>query len=444
MKIYLSPEPRKASACKLRQHELGLIGQVKREMIRNYEQKLGGALLDRVDSCMYIGCCFDLTEDFSSEDIVEVDISAAYQTAAKNLGLLSEKTYNRFFEIETDKASIRRKEKNASRFEDYSYFSNGQVLRYSKKCRLISSGSLATKKTIHEYKGYDLVEERFEFDRERANLFYASGYEVSKTMYETAKSIDGVYFWWVDAIFCKASVFEQVKEHIESKGFQVKSKKLVCIEYESRYKRAHIVKEDTGEVQPYFFSNGVSIDHHSNLLEAENLAMELINFYAEFQQLESTDKAMAEKVRSKLEEGEDYRLEKLLFSEICKSLNIQSPKDMGLRYIQRLCRERGIAYKDFIRVKSITLDLIRSVDLDHIFGEEEIADLATIEIIEQVFDSNEDYKSDISITEVQHEKLGKAEKYTETLTYLDTVEVNPSIIALKHQKIGKNTKIVKK
>jgi hypothetical protein len=439
MKVYLSDNPRRANACALKNHELGLIGQVKREMKKNYYSNDKGWLLDRVDSKMYVGVVFDLGEELSSDDIVEIDVNTAFQKAAYNLGLLSKKTFDRFFEVEDKPSQVMRKKGLLAKYGDSSYFSGGQCLKYSKKCRLISSGSLASKKHITEYKGFDIVREYTEYNREEANLFFASGYEVGKMMFDIAREVEGVYFWWVDAIFCKKSSASKVMEMMKGKGYDCKVKKKLAIEFDRSTNRVEVVDE-SGESKPYFFSYAVTLQKHIEILETEEEAKAMLDKYKEFIELKEQDQA---KVRARFLKKVGKDIEQAIMDDICKSFDIVSPNDMNTKWLAHQLKIRGLSVQDFIRVKSITMNVFRESSLDHIFGVKEFADLVTLEVVTKSFDVKKEYTTGLLEEEyVNHKQLGRSlvKRYKHEMLNLSFID--NSLIALDGVKIGPKTKIV--
>jgi hypothetical protein len=406
-KFYISDNPARDMACKLLHHELGMIKNVKDYAISKYMENRY-QYRDRVDEKLYVGCCFDQFEDFSSDDVWEIDITSAYPSTALRLGLLSEHNYNKLFETETNTAHISRKMQIKKIYGDTSYFSDGNILKYSKKCRLISLGSLATKKEIDNYENGELKNTELVYDREIANLFYVCAYECGKTMLEISNEVDGVYFWWVDAIFCKEKSKDEVINRLIDKGYRVKAKKLCKINYHSRLHQAVVSKKDKTDMHPYFFSMNVDIEHIKNIIDSEKDAEAMLEWYKQYIDFpELAQQKILDKTKSIY--GKNATVEQVIFTDLCNILHIDTPEDLNLKYLMKILNDRGLTYSDFIQIRSITTNVTRSMDMDRIFGYAEErygADVIALNVCLRAFNPYEEYKSDIEQKEEQNKHVG--------------------------------------
>jgi hypothetical protein len=424
-KFYLSDNPKKDMATKLLNHELGIIKNVKEEVIGNY-MKNRYQYKDCININAYIGSKFDLFENFETEDIFEIDITAAYPSTAVKLGLLSQKTFDKFFLEETSTTHIARKMDIRKQYKDNSYFTGDTCLKYSKKCRLVSLGTLATKKEIDVFVGGVLIETVFDYDREIANLFYVCSYEVSKIMMQITEQVDGVYFYWVDAIFCKASAVEQVSLKLIDEGYKIKVKKLVRAEYNRLQKRLTISKNSLTDTHPYFFNLSNDIERMMSILDTEKDVFDMLDWYKDF--LEFPELAR-EKIRIKAQTmyGPDCSIEKIIFTDLCDIIGIDSPQDLNLRYLTKVLNDRGLSYSDFIQIRSITAAVVSSMHLEEVFGHREdrnAADLISINVVIRSFKKTDVYKDDIEIKVGEYKNIGLSKIKTFTSSRLNTLDAS--------------------
>lgn len=424
-KFYLSDNPRKDMATKLLNHELGIIKNVKEEVIGNY-MKNRYQYKDCININAYIGSKFDLFENFETEDIYEIDITAAYPSTAVKLGLLSQKTFDKFFIEETSTAHVARKMEIRKQYKDNSYFTGDTCLKYSKKCRLVSLGTLATKKEIDVFVGGVLIETVLDYDREIANLFYVCSYEVSKVMIKLTEQVEGVYFYWVDAIFCKASSVEQVSLKLINEGYKIKVKKLVHAKYDRLQKRLTISKNSLTDVHPYFFNISNDIERMIAILDTEKDVSEMLDWYKDFLQFPELAR---EKIISKAKSmyGLECSVEKIIFTDLCDIIGIESPQDLNLRYLTKVLNDRGLSYSDFIQIRSITAAVVSSMHLEDVFGHREdknAVDLISINVVIRTFKRTDVYKDDIDIRVGQYQNLGLSKIKTFTSSRLNTLDAS--------------------
>lgn len=421
-KFYLSDNPKKDMATKLLNHELGIIKNVKDEVIGNY-MKNRYQYKDCININAYIGSKFDLFENFETEDIYEIDITAAYPSTAVKLGLLSQNTFDKFFLEETSTSHVARKMEIRKQYKDNSYFSGDTCLKYSKKCRLVSLGTLATKKEIDVYAGGLLIETVFDYDREIANLFYVCSYEVSKVMIKIAEEVEGVYFYWVDAIFCKASAVEQVSLKLIDDGYKIKVKKLVKADYNRSNKKLTICKNSLEDIHPYFFNFSNDIERMVEILDTEKDVEEMLSWYKDY--LEFPELARDKiRIKAKAMYGPDCSIEKIIFTDLCDIIGIDSPQDLNLRYLTKILNDRGLSYSDFIQIRSITTSVVSSMQLEEVFGHREDraqADLIAINVVIRSFGIKDVYKDNIEIMEGNYPSIGLSKIKVFTSSRLDIV-----------------------
>ena len=126
------------------------------------------------------------------QDAEELDLSAAYLTAALEIGAIGKGTYER-------------------------------VMKFHKTTRLKLVGSLGTRRSIHRYEAGRLVESHSE-EEPTAPVWKAIQAEVDWVMREAAGAAGkGFLYYWVDAIFCYRDVAERVRERVEGLGYRMKS-----------------------------------------------------------------------------------------------------------------------------------------------------------------------------------------------------------------------------
>lgn len=424
-KFYLSDNPKKDMATKLLNHELGIIRNVKEEVVSNY-MKNRYQFKDCVNMNMYIGSKFDLFENFETDDIYEIDITAAYPSTAVKLGLLSQKTFDRFFQEETSTTHVARKMDIRKQYKDNSYFSGDVCLKYSKKCRLISLGTLATKKEIDVYVAGVMVETVFEYDREIANLFYVCSFEVSKLMLQITQQVEGVYFYWVDAIFCKSSSVEEVSLRLINEGYKIKVKKLVKADYDRHTKKLSISKNSLTDVHPYFFNLGCDIERMEAILSTEKDVEEMLNWYKDF--IDYPELARERIVnKAKTMYGPECTVEKIIFTDLCDIIGIDSPQDLNLRYLTKVLNDRGLSHSDFIQIRNITTSVVSSMHLEDVFGHREdrnAADLISINVVIRSFSKTDNYVDNIEIKEGNFDKLGLSKIKVFTQSRLNTLDAS--------------------
>lgn len=130
----------------------------------------------------------------------EIDVSSAYFTIAYNTGLISEETFEMAYTV-------------------------------SKKCRLASVGSLATtKKHVSVDQDGNVIDSETRKSEYRSAFFYLAKYLDDFMLSVFEKYRNDIFFYYVDAFFCKSSVADDIKKEIQEKGFKYSYDKYDLIE----------------------------------------------------------------------------------------------------------------------------------------------------------------------------------------------------------------------
>lgn len=132
------------------------------------------------------------------ENVWEIDLNAAYWSAALQLRYINDKFYDRAF--------------------------SGNI---SKKARLIGVGVLGKKTVTTEFKyPYENIVHIPEFDRNRVfwdNIVYTVG----ETMREAVKQYKPhIYGMWFDALFVDGAIVEPLRKFLKRRGFEISADKL--------------------------------------------------------------------------------------------------------------------------------------------------------------------------------------------------------------------------
>lgn len=163
-----------------------------------------------------------LTEWKGQEEIYEIDINAAYPTAAQNMGIITGDTYKKLM----SKA-------------------------VSKKVRLIAIGSLASRKKITKYEKGQQVGEPETPKNPTRKLFFHISKTIGQHMFEVMQHVPECLFYWVDAIFCPASKVEKVLSLLPYECKVMKINKVSCKKITLHSGRAYITayahSEEKGE-----------------------------------------------------------------------------------------------------------------------------------------------------------------------------------------------------
>lgn len=377
---------------KMGMHEVSIMSQVKREASRALKNGVSAPF--NKNKSNYMAYSDKIEQGLTYGEIIQVDINSAYLTAARNRGFISEKTFNKFFEIEENEKRIAKKSSLPKEHIKQYITKDGGILKYSKKCRLISLGRLAQQKTVLHYKGYkdkkvSFCEERFRFNtdiehnesgkselvdevdmynEEEANVFFTCSYDVDKCLMD-CMDIEGVFFYWVDAVFCHKDSFEEVVKVIEKHLFKWKKKEHDFLTLRDNF----IFVNNEEKAKKYSFSKYKRIDNVCRHLDLEKKFNETMNLYKE---LENTDiETQYAKVKNVIGctrkelvyfcKNTGYTpVEYLTFLDLCDILEIESTEDFNIFFLCRKLNELNMNIKHFLRVLDIEVNEVKKDNKD--------------------------------------------------------------------------------
>ena len=381
--------------------ELGLINQISRAIKR---------AVDRLEPLPDIEglpnyCMYNFENDFETDNIYEVDIKAAYPTAAKNRNLLPSHLYDKFFMLENEEkaeaykmpldcensdtcegcktgAHIPHQHKNQYICKD-----TGAALKYSKQCRLISLGVLAQRKkvveysaewvetieyknkrvhtTAHSYKRSEPVKEYEEYNQNYANAFFRFALDIDDLMINCFKDIEGVYFSWTDAIFCTKEAAQKVADYLENRGYDSRITKHDFLTYTKKENEVLLAKKDKSNVSPYKFNKGKHINNICVLEDTAKLvkkeigkhkkaikAYDRLGVEAENEAISKVLEISVKQLKSRLKKsGYKRALDYALFYSAKQILNINSLKQFNMDYFVKILNLNGLNHSDFVKVK---------------------------------------------------------------------------------------------
>lgn len=381
-------EHSKEELFKMGMNEIAIMSQVKKECSKALKNGVSAPF--NKNKSNYMAYSDKIEQGLVYGDVVQIDINSAYLTAAKNRGFISEKTYNKFFEIEDNKKRIAKKSSLCEQHVKQYITKDGEILKYSKKCRLISLGRLAQQKTVLKYKGFKgkeisfcpktnkfntsieyyeggkskLVEEVDMYNESEANIFFTCSYDVDKCLMDCME-IEGVFFYWVDAVFCHKDVVEKVVKVIENHCFCWKKK-----EHDFLTLRDDFIFVDA---KKYSFSKYKRIDKISRHRDLEKEFKKSMKLYNELKsmslekQLSSVSNVMGCSI-SDLEyfcKNTGYTpIEYLTFLDLCEILEIERTDDFNTFYLCRKLNELDMNIKHFIRVLDVQVSEVKKDNKD--------------------------------------------------------------------------------
>lgn len=204
-----------------------------------------------------------LTEWKGQEEIFEIDINAAYPTAARNMGIITGDTYNKLMSE-----------------------------KVSKKVRLIAIGSLASRKKITKYEKGQQVGEPDKPKNPTRKLFFHISKTIGQHMFNVMQQVPECLFYWVDAIFCPASKVNTVLSLLPYECKVKKIDKITCKKVVLYSGRSYITtfahSEEKGE-RCYNFglrqSYDFSINEESKINRCKKNALEYEKYKDEVLQL---------------------------------------------------------------------------------------------------------------------------------------------------------------
>lgn len=206
-------------------HELNFINQVKKA-VQKCAKPAGDYSPPDIAYFMYNKEAVKIGTD--TTDVEEVDITAAYFYAAVKLGYIPESFL-------------------------------GKAEKVSKYARLVSLGSLATTYDNYEYDGREL---RYtgETQPDTAKYWYTICKFLGDIMLHASTMYD-IYFFWVDAIFCKKTDVQEISEYLKIVyGFPSKVKKIDRITCKKE-RGAHVVSIFDAEGTRVFFPPEENLRH---------------------------------------------------------------------------------------------------------------------------------------------------------------------------------------
>lgn len=393
---------------KLTGHELSLIAQVS----RNVKKRCKNINIPDAEGLPnYI--LYNMDKSFESKDIYEIDIKSAYLTAAKHRKIITEEEYQKFFEYEKDLKEQRRKlpsnctgkkcklcksgkhvkPQNRSR---YICKDTGAVLKYSKDVRLISLGTLASRKEVHTYSAQakrniecvqgrikctstkaqhsELINKEIVHNRTEANIFYTCALDIDRVLTQIIKNVPNVYFCWVDAIFCSEQAIQQVIEYLELYQYEYRIQKHSHIKYDANFKEAKVLKDN--EISPYKFNLSKHIENVCILNDTATQMQKELSIFNELKQffdrtgIETEYKYIAQELKMSVkmlkhrlkQTGYKRPLNYALWISAKNTLNITSLKDYNLEYFCKLLNDRKLNYKDFIKIQKMIKEQVSYKD----------------------------------------------------------------------------------
>jgi len=358
IKFYRDENPVKLQNC-----DLGIVSKAKKEIQARLQ--IIKPLPDNLDKDFFIGIrepnqyTLEETEDyalfkyFGGEGIytgkthnqiksptitegyaVQIDINAAYLTAVKNRGLLSEATYKQFFVEEADQ-SRRRKNAESQRHQGH----EGEIYRYSKDARLIAVGSLAVCKDITYYRGGEIHSTERQYNEKEANVFFTAAADVGALMFDILKSCKG-YFFWVDAVFVPAEMADKAAQILKQNGYNSHRKTIYLKQNGGNFESQEIDTE-TGEITKTKLYS-VPSGRTPNFVEAVNDENFLKEIAAEY--LEAKRAIEAKEIDAKEEE-----LNALLADEILQRYNLDSA--LNIAFLSEGLDNIGLKLSDLIKLE---------------------------------------------------------------------------------------------
>lgn len=176
------------------------------------------------------------------KDYVEIDVNAAYFNIALQKKYIDKDVFNYAFEYDNMKLA-----------------------------RLVSLGSLATKKVIFDF---DIKTKDYVFNNitvsETEKVFFDISHELGNIMYDLINLLpsDVLSFFWVDAIFAPKEYKDVIINYLKNKNLEVKTYILdnVTITKENDFLfKVKTIKNKNNEIKNYFFT-----DNKKKLLFLQN------------------------------------------------------------------------------------------------------------------------------------------------------------------------------
>jgi hypothetical protein len=286
-------------------------------------------------------------------EAVQIDLNAAYITAVKNRGLLSEATYKKFFSEATG-ADREKKAKN-KRHQGHA----GEVYKYSKDARLICIGTLAQDKTIISYKSGEISTKRREYNEQEANVFWTAAADVGKLMFAVLEHCRG-FFFWVDAIFLPKDQAETARAIFREAGYNTHEKAVYLTQNGGSFESIEL---ETGEIKKYLIPTGKTAAT-VEAINSDEFLTEIFQEYKEILQAADISDKGKEKARA------------AVVREIKARYNPES--ETNLLFIASEAEKIGLKLEDIIKIRQT----IEEQHKDAIFGE--VIEIVTLEKLRRI------------------------------------------------------------
>jgi hypothetical protein len=157
-----------------------------KKIVSDYEKS--GIYLENIPQSVIKYYNFNYKEFFYERAIL-IDINAAYPTALKNTGIITEETFN-------------------------------FLMRLKKIQRLKSIGMLASIKTVYEFEKTELISTRKTDKKEFADIYFYASYEIGEMLQKcSVLNKNDFLFYWFDGIYIKPNwiyatkIMELLKEN---------------------------------------------------------------------------------------------------------------------------------------------------------------------------------------------------------------------------------------
>jgi hypothetical protein len=157
-----------------------------KKIVSDYEKS--GIYLENIPQSVIKYYNFNYKEFFYERAIL-IDINAAYPTALKNTGIITEETFN-------------------------------FLMRLKKIQRLKSIGMLASIKTVYEFEKTELISTRKTDKKEFADIYFYASYEIGEILQKcSVLNKNDFLFYWFDGIYIKPNwiyatkIMELLKEN---------------------------------------------------------------------------------------------------------------------------------------------------------------------------------------------------------------------------------------
>lgn len=355
----------------LSKYELSLISILDKEVSKKIAQN--NANIEPLARQLTNWCLMRGSLEKEYRNVYQIDIDSAFLTAAKNKKFISQKTFESFFQSEKSDKEILLKQN----IDDYCDKSTGEILRVSKKCRLIALGRLAQNGTEHFYK-YDkkakktVIESTTDlYNETRASVFFTSAYEVDKVLLKCLKN--GGLFYWVDAVFCQEKDLEKITSIIKQHGFNFKIKEheiLIRNNYDlyvsdfskEKFKRYSFNKKKTLELALLSQSTQKEVEERLRKLALLENKTEQEQFIELSKYLECSVNSAKRFCTKTGFSPTQY----IIFNEAKEKLGISSIDEMNVNVLSYTLKKLGLNISDYIKTFNIVSEEFEFNDFDTI------------------------------------------------------------------------------